>query len=90
MYVTNHNLRQLDLVFARIDNNPNLCTNPASCDPDPNKKKSIFRIVTATITLGIALLALFVPLPIWYKRKRAKGNRLSWLKFMNVFLLKNG
>jgi hypothetical protein len=64
-------------VFVRIDNNANLCTNPASsCHPIPNKKKSIVvKIVTPTVTVGTAVLALPVACTIrYYKRKRRNGS----------------
>lgn len=62
----------------RTDNNPDLCTNPASCDPIPDKKNSILKIIIPTI-IGIILVVLLVAFTIRYihKRKKETGDNLE-------------
>jgi hypothetical protein len=64
----------MNIVFSRVDNNPNLCTNH-TCDPSPNRRKGkaipIVEIIAPVA--GAIIIVAVVLLIIWHKRKKRQG-----------------
>jgi len=61
-------------VFARVDNNPNLCTNH-TCDPirNPRKRKAILIAEIMAPVAGAIIIVAVVLLIIWHKKKKRQG-----------------